>query len=190
MPETRKLKDYFDESAIGAMSERLGKAWPPFNRKRFVALALDGLEAHELMGRVRQISGALRSCLPDDYRSALSILLSDMSPEISDEGGMFSVGYVWMPVTDYVSVYGLDDWQASMAALYEITKRHTAEYAIRPFLERYPERTLTELTRWITDPSPHVRRLVSEGTRPGFPGLRGYSCSAMIRARPSLFWKR
>jgi len=169
MPETRKLKDYFDQAALQSLAGRLAKAWPLFNRARFMDLASDGLDEQELMSRVRQISRALHSCLPGDYRRALGVLLADMGPDISDKGGMFSEGYIWMPVADYVSAYGLDDWEASMAALYEITKRHTAEYAIRPFLECYPERTLALMATWVSDPSPHVRRLVSEGTRPRLP---------------------
>jgi 3-methyladenine DNA glycosylase AlkC len=66
-------------------------------------------------------------------------------------------------------VYGLDDFDVAMGAMYQITKRHTAEFAIRPFLRRYPERTLAVLHQWVEDESPHVRRLVSEGTRPRLP---------------------
>ena len=37
------------------------------------------------------------------------------------------------------------------------------------FLEKHPEATLARLREWTRDPSPHVRRLVSEGTRPRLP---------------------
>ncbi len=56
-----------------------------------------------------------------------------------------------------------------MAAQHELTQRFTAEFSIRPFLERYPEATLKRLKAWTRDPSPDVRRLVSEGTRPRLP---------------------
>jgi 3-methyladenine DNA glycosylase AlkC len=36
-------------------------------------------------------------------------------------------------------------------------------------LSRDPERTLARLREWARDPHPHVRRLVSEGTRPRLP---------------------
>jgi 3-methyladenine DNA glycosylase AlkC len=56
-----------------------------------------------------------------------------------------------------------------MRAQHELTRRFSAESSIRPFLARYPERTLAVLERWTRDPSPHVRRLVSEGTRLRLP---------------------
>jgi 3-methyladenine DNA glycosylase AlkC len=59
-----------------------------------------------------------------------------------------------------------------MRAQYELTKRFTAEFSIRAFLERYPEESLRWLARWARDPNVHVRRLVSEGTRPRLPWAR------------------
>ncbi len=53
--------------------------------------------------------------------------------------------------------------------MYELTKRFTSEYAIRPFLIAQQERTLAQLMQWQSDPDPHVRRLCSEGTRPRLP---------------------
>jgi 3-methyladenine DNA glycosylase AlkC len=41
--------------------------------------------------------------------------------------------------------------------------------SIRPFLVKYPEGTYQRLLLWASDPNVHVRRLVSEGTRPRLP---------------------
>jgi 3-methyladenine DNA glycosylase AlkC len=68
-----------------------------------------------------------------------------------------------------VADYGLDDFELSMQAQYELTQRFTAEFSIRPYLMLYPEQTLARLQTWATDSSVHVRRLVSEGTRPRLP---------------------
>jgi 3-methyladenine DNA glycosylase AlkC len=56
-----------------------------------------------------------------------------------------------------------------MAANYEITKRFTAEFSVRPFLMQHRNKCLKLLTRWAKDENAHVRRLVSEGTRPRLP---------------------
>ena len=64
-----------------------------------------------------------------------------------------------------------------MQAQHALTQRFTAEFSIRPFLQAHPEATLARLRQWAFDPSPHVRRLVSEGTRPRLPWaprLRGF----------------
>ncbi|MFT4657384.1 MAG: 3-methyladenine DNA glycosylase AlkC [Ilumatobacter sp.] len=57
----------------------------------------------------------------------------------------------------------------SMVALRELTIRFTSEFAIRPFLEHQPAATLAQSRQWTTHDSEHVRRLVSEGTRPHLP---------------------
>jgi 3-methyladenine DNA glycosylase AlkC len=56
-----------------------------------------------------------------------------------------------------------------MAAQHAITQRFTCELSIRAFIDAEPERTLARLAEWTRDPSLHVRRLVSEGTRPRLP---------------------
>jgi 3-methyladenine DNA glycosylase AlkC len=74
-----------------------------------------------------------------------------------------------MPVAKYVEKYGLAHFSKSMKAIEEITKRNTGEYAIRPYLEKYPKRTLVQLKKWSLSKNTHVRRLASEGLRPRLP---------------------
>lgn len=60
-----------------------------------------------------------------------------------------------------------------MRTLHALTQRFTAEWALRPFIVAHPALVFATLRRWCTDPSAHVRRLVSEGSRPRLPwGLR------------------
>jgi 3-methyladenine DNA glycosylase AlkC len=77
--------------------------------------------------------------------------------------------FLYMPHMYFVAAYGLDHFEDSMRAQYQLTQRFTAEYSIRAFLEKHPEATLARLREWTADPSEHVRRLVSEGTRPRLP---------------------
>jgi 3-methyladenine DNA glycosylase AlkC len=77
--------------------------------------------------------------------------------------------FIHMPHVFYVAEYGRNHWATSMKAQHQLTQRFTAEYSIRVFLEHEPERTLKRLREWTGDPSPDVRRLVSEGTRPRLP---------------------
>ena len=58
---------------------------------------------------------------------------------------------------------------ASLAAMPALTQRFSCEFAIRPFVERHRELTFAQLADWVADPNVHVRRLVSEGTRPRLP---------------------
>ena len=83
----------------------------------------------------------------------------------------------YLPFVFFVADHGLECFETSMRAQYELTKRFTAEFSIRAFIERYPNETLKRLAEWAHDPNMHVRRLVSEGTRPRLPWasrLRGF----------------
>jgi 3-methyladenine DNA glycosylase AlkC len=69
----------------------------------------------------------------------------------------------------FIEHHGTRDFPRSMAALRSMTPLFTAEFAVRPFIARYPERAFALLMRWTRDESEHVRRLASEGARPGLP---------------------
>jgi 3-methyladenine DNA glycosylase AlkC len=99
-------------------------------------------------------------------------LLAILAPENDEETGMFKQGYWLMPVAKFVEKYGLDHYRVSIDAIREITKRHTGEYCIRPFLEKHTHKTLTVMHRWSLDANVHVRRLASEGVRPRLPWAR------------------
>jgi 3-methyladenine DNA glycosylase AlkC len=142
---------------------------PSFNKERFVSLALDGYDALELTPRARQISDALAETLPADRREALEIITRSVGPEIEEPELTGMEGFRYLPFVFFVADHGTDHFEAAMAAQYELTKRFTAEFSIRAYLERYPDETLARLRLWAHDDNVHVRRLVSEGTRPRLP---------------------
>ncbi len=77
-----------------------------------------------------------------------------------------------MPLGMVVAASGLEDFEASFVLLKEMTKRATAEFDVRPFLAR-DQTSTRHHAPWVKDESVHVRRLVSEGTRPRLPwGMR------------------
>jgi 3-methyladenine DNA glycosylase AlkC len=77
--------------------------------------------------------------------------------------------FQYMPHVFFVAEHGVDDFEHAMRANYELTKRFSAEFSVRPFLERYPREAFAKLRLWARDPNVHVRRLVSEGSRPRLP---------------------
>lgn len=93
------------------------------------------------------IADALYRALPDDYETAVSILMSILGPENETEEGMFTNGYFLMPVGRYVMKYGLNHMEISMNAIYEITKRHTSEFAIRPYIVNNTDQCLKYLNQ-------------------------------------------
>lgn len=93
-------------------------------------------------------------------------ILGEENPK---ETGMFT-DYWWiMPIGKYLELYGLDNYDTSIKAIEEITKRNTGEYAIRPFIRKYPDKCLKQMMRWAKSNNFHLRRLASEGLRPKLP---------------------
>jgi 3-methyladenine DNA glycosylase AlkC len=169
MSESQPFKYYYGAELAQQLAGRIQTVYPSFDAGAFVARIAGQVESLELKARVSVIAAALREYLPPAYPEALDILRSMLGPELTDEQGMFNEGYHLMPVAHFVEIYGIEDFDASLPMLYEITKRFSSEFAIRPFLVRYPARTLDLLHQWAHDANPHVRRLVSEGTRTRLP---------------------
>jgi 3-methyladenine DNA glycosylase AlkC len=162
-------KNYFGKQLAQKLAGAIAAVWPEFPGRRFVSRVTREVEPLELKARVAVISQALNDSLPPKYAQALDILSQAWGPPNPNEMGIFEHGYWLMPVAHWVETNGLEYPDASLKALREITMRFTSEWAIRPYLERYPEKTLSYLERWVKDPNLHVRRLVSEGPRPRLP---------------------
>lgn len=163
-----KLKDFFDERVVRGISAEL-KRVHRFDADRFAAECLSGLDGLELTARAWRIADVMRRHLPGNFADAAGVLVASLGPELerSDAFGMEPFRY--LPHVFYVAKHGLDDFEASMTAQYELTKRFSAEFSIRGFVVRHPEATMERLRAWAGDANVHVRRLVSEGTRPRLP---------------------
>ncbi len=158
-PLKNMLNEAFFDSLIGAMQA----AYPAFDRAAFLSFIHDEQwEARELKERIRHTTLGLGAQLPADYRAALDVLRRSVPH-------MRETGFASMVLSDFVEVYGLDDYEASIPALEEFTQIMSAEFAVRPFILRYPERMLAQMLAWTRHPSHHVRRLASEGCRPRLP---------------------
>lgn len=179
MPEP--FKNMLNEDVIINMGDHIGKAWTEFDQNGFVVNATENLEFLELKQRSTRITETLHDFLPEDFQHAASIILQSLAPakgykidlHESKEG---IIGWAIMPLVDYVGINGRDNFDLSMTLFKELTKRSSSEFGIRYFLKEDPERTLSTLETWLDDPNHHVRRLISEGTRPRLPwGMRLHS---------------
>jgi 3-methyladenine DNA glycosylase AlkC len=162
------LKHLLGPEAVHWLAGNLQRASAKFEAPAFVSACLHGLEALELKARAAHIADVLYAHLPQPFAAAAEVLHASLGPEAEpDLPGIQVLRY--LPHVTFVSQYGLDDFEAAMRLQYELTKRFTAEFSIRAFIERYPEATYARLCEWARDDSVHVRRLVSEGTRPRLP---------------------
>jgi 3-methyladenine DNA glycosylase AlkC len=175
MSESTLFKDQLNETLAALFGRAIRRVYAEFDDEAFVAQIAPQLPPLALKERVAVFSTALRDHLPEDYATAVAILLQILPSETPPEEGIINgdLGWALWSVTHFVETYGLEAFDVSMEFMRTITKSFSCEFAIRPFLVRYPEQTLAILAEWATDPSPHVRRLVSEGTRPRLPwGMR------------------
>jgi 3-methyladenine DNA glycosylase AlkC len=166
-PQAFKL--YFDGSLARDLGTAIQRVHPRFDIESFVRQVDAGVGPLELKARVALITDLLHEHLSLSYPEAIDVLVSTLPSDLGENDGMFNDGFQLMPIAFFVERYGLEHFDESVHAMYEITKRHTAEFTIRPFIERYQERLWPILERWTEDPSHDVRRLVSEGTRPRLP---------------------
>ncbi|MCF2946633.1 DNA alkylation repair protein [Paraglaciecola aquimarina] len=163
------LKNHYGIEIAEKISAMTLKVYPSFDAAGFIDVIKTDYESLELMERGRKISAALKQFLPNDYLQALKILLaSAKQPTQVDEDNSIA-SFIFMPHVNFVAENGLDNFEASMHAHYVLTQKFTSEFGIRPFIQKYPEQTMALLSNWATDDNYHVRRLVSEGTRPRLP---------------------
>ena len=147
---------------------------PEFDTDGFVAEVMETMLDLELKARMNLVSEVLENYLPSDFvlaakhiHAALPLPLDPAKND--DDFGWFILG----SLGEFVARNGLDDLNISLPLLREITKRSSMEFALRHFLIAAQDETMVELERWLQDDHYHVRRLVSEGTRPTLPwGLK------------------
>lgn len=163
------LKNQFGADVPRSIAAMLRAVHPAFDSDGFERTTLQGYDALELMQRGQKIADAMKQYLPADYAQAAAILMDSLHRPHDRDMGQSLGSFLFLPHTQFVATYGLAHFDVSMRALHALTQRFTAEFSIRPFLERQPDATLRQLRRWAADPSAHVRRLVSEGTRPRLP---------------------
>ncbi|WP_291012789.1 DNA alkylation repair protein [Hydrogenophaga sp.] len=191
------FKHLINAHTVRHASEHLQRAWTAFDRKRFEHQALKGLEGLEFKARALQIADALEACLPPDFDQAAGVLEQALAPPLAfnapgepiglgaalNPAGL--AGWVLWGAGEWVTRRGMDEVPRALTCLHALTQRFTAELAIRPFIAAHPSEVFETLTGWAHDASPHVRRLVSEGSRPRLPwGLR---LQALVAdPRPSL----
>ncbi|MCX7196043.1 MAG: DNA alkylation repair protein [Proteobacteria bacterium] len=171
------LKHLLGAEAVDCLAQNILLVYPKFNEDTFRRTASNGLEPLGILDRGQHLARALRQSLPEKFSTAVEILLASLTPPLTQTDNLGLAVFFYLPHVCFIAEYGLtpeenggqDSFEISMKAQYELTKRFSAEFSIRPFLIRQQERTLTRLLEWVSDPDPHVRRLCSEGTRPRLP---------------------
>jgi 3-methyladenine DNA glycosylase AlkC len=173
MPEP--FKNLINAALVRSCGEQLQRRWRHFDRGGFERIALRGLGGLEMKARAMQVADALEATLPDDFDRAAGLIESALAPAASGDGLGFRstdaglAGWIGWPLGEFLARRGQAEPERGLRALHALTQRFTAEFAIRPYLVNHFDLTLRTLSGWTGDPSAHVRRLVSEGSRPRLP---------------------
>lgn len=177
------LKDQlFNRERVEYLADIFRAADKRFDASGFISATMRNLKQLELKERITHIATVLEGFLDSKFRVSAKQIVAALPPPLDpsltdDDFGDF----IFAPLGQFVVRNGLDakHLRLSLQTLKAITQRFSMEDSIRAFINAHPAETLEELTKWSTDKNYHVRRLVSEGTRPTLPW------SARISIRPS-----
>lgn len=175
------FKNLLNQQVVETMAGHFALHHSGFDKSGFIATATNGLDLLELKARTEHITQAMIEHFPADFELAAKILLASLLPVQSDDrnlvkeefvaaGGDSGIsGWAVMILANYVALQGQGHFDLAMTLLKEMTKRASSEFAIRFFILQSPQQTLAMFKHWVKDPDQHVRRLVSEGSRPRLP---------------------
>lgn len=163
-----KLKNIYTTELVHSYSSLLKEIWNPFPIKTFNKKVFDDQwDNLELKERMRHISSQMQVALPPAYPEAAQIVKESAQQLIAKHGAKMTFEYGFM--ADFIERFGLEHPDISIPAIEQITQWTSAEFAVRPYLLKYPDRMCDQMYDWTFHSSPFVRRLASEGIRPRLP---------------------
>lgn len=171
------LKMILDLAAVKQLGENLNAVDSKFNKDAFIDEALKNIEPLGIKERSKKIADTMKAFLPEVYSEALTLIMKSLTAPLEKTSDNGLSGLFYMPHCSFIAMYGrdasinnnLDPFDISMQAQYELTKRFTCEFSIRPFIDHEQDRTFDVLYNWMNNSNPHVRRLTCEATRPRLP---------------------
>ncbi|NVJ54008.1 MAG: DNA alkylation repair protein [Campylobacteraceae bacterium] len=156
-----QLKNVYTKEYINNLANKIKENHQKFDIDSFINSIFNSTwETLELKMRMRHIAITLNEYLPLPYKEQLEIL----KPASKD-----FTGFEAMFFQDFVEVYGLDDFENSMDALEVFTQDSSSEFAIRQFILKEEDKTMSKIKHWANSSNEHIRRLASEGCRPRLP---------------------
>lgn len=161
------FKNIYNDTFFNQFTAVLDKTLTGFDKKRFLKKIYDDAwEARELKQRMKHIALVLHEFMPSQYERAIE-KIRNMITVLRKNGVTGGLEYMIFP--EYIDNFGIDHYDTSMEAFEFVTQFISCEFAIRPFILRYPEKAMKQMLRWSKHESLHVRRFASEGCRPRLP---------------------
>lgn len=147
-----------------------------FDEQSFLSQVMDGEWGNKgFSQRGSHIAAIMKNFLPADYKEAIRRLVALMFHVKQTAYGeavkktQFGLSVEYLFLADFVKQYGLDDYETSIEAIEKITQFTSCEFAVRPFIVKYPDKMMKQMLAWSKHEHWSVRRLASEGCRPRLP---------------------
>lgn len=171
MPKAKvSLKDeLFNVDTVSILANSIKSVYETLDEQIFIEDIVSNFNNLELKARINWISKMIDKHLPSSFQTTVNILKDSLS-KTSIESMFAFAAY-----PEYVSIRGCtkEDLNLSLYMLGEFTKRFSAEFAIRDFINMFPEETYNIMLEWSKSKNVHQRRLASEGLRPKLPWALG-----------------
>lgn len=162
------LKDIYSPAFVERFSGIVKEMVPGFDQRKFArAVFTKDWETKELKARMRHLSVVLKQFMSDDFRKTTTIIEKIITRLRQTGFTGSSVEFMFFP--DYIELYGIDHFDASVRSIEFVTQFISCEFAVRPFIIRYGDRMLEQMHEWASHKDHRVRRLASEGSRPRLP---------------------
>lgn len=174
MPQEKiTLKDLlFNKEKVTAFAQNITAVHSDFEEEKYIDETVDKFSELELKQRIYHMKDMLKKYLPEDYETAVNIMIQSLPEELDnyktdDDFGSF----IFSPYWEYVAEFWCNEecLDFSLESFEIFTRRFSMEFAIRPFLKQYPKETLKYVRKWSVSDNYHVRRFASEWIRPNLP---------------------
>ncbi len=165
------IKDYYDLCYIQSISDKMAAVYPAFPKEQFLRKMQAELADQTYSEKMILISKGLYESFPD-YSKALEVFTAILGPKMMSMAEMYEVGMEYAPFGKFIELYAVqneDCYDQTLAYIYEMTQRYSGEFAMRPLLAAFPERTLAVIQKWTDDENDCVRRICSECMRVSVP---------------------
>ena len=159
-------KTLFDLTQDGlVIGNKLKPLYPDFDVSAFVSDVRKEMQNQTIYNVINAIGKVLRHHLPQNYPEALSILMEYInieSPTTPCKNPSPEVELSLRPISHFLSLYGLEDFKASLPVFGELSKfRCTRGGQIREFIILHPEECFSQFRKWVKDENPNIRLFVA-----------------------------
>ena len=163
MREQRTLFDLTQDGQV--IGKKIQRVYPEFDVSDFVSDVRTEMERQTIYNVTNAIGRVLRQHLPQDYADALAILMDFVVREAPSEPTRNPTAEVetsLRPISHFVSLYGLADFEASLDAFCRLAKhRCTRGGEIREFIIKDTNRCFERFGEWVNDENTNLRLFVA-----------------------------